>query len=185
MLKILKNPKTQNYITLKENILSNDFSWYYQSTSTYEVQADKGHENLPFYSHVLLTRPDTEKDPYCEIRSEKFEFTQNVVHEIISSNQNPFDDGSGRFFFMRMCINSTFPIEGGNQFCIPHSEHAFPHFNFICYLTDGHGGGRTFIEEHPPVSPVEDQCIIFTGKHYAELPKKGRRIIIVGTMVTY
>ena len=105
--------------------------------------------------------------------------TVGVVTEILK-----FNNKDAKFFFTRMSINATFPIEG-NQFTIPHHDHDFPHMNFLCYLTENHSGGRTFIDGHPPHEPVEDECIVFSGKHYIELPKKGRRIIIVGTFITY
>ena len=95
------------------------------------------------------------------------------------------DNKDAKFFFTRMSVNSTYPIVG-NQFTIPHNDHTFPHTNFICYLTDDHGGGgRTLIDGHQPHKPVEDECIVFTGEHYSELPKKGRRIVIVGTFACY
>ena len=64
-------------------------------------------------------------------------------------------------------------------------DHYFPHTNFICYLTEDRGGGRTFVEGHPPHKPVEDECIVFTVEHYSELPKNGSRIVIVGTFACY
>ena len=29
------------------------------------------------------------------------------------------------------------------------------HTNFICYITDNHGGGRTFVEGHEPYEPSD------------------------------
>ena len=67
----------------------------------------------------------------------------------------------------------------GEQFSNPHVDHDFPHVNFLAYLSDT--GGRTFVDGEE-FNPSEDDAIIFTGRHYLELPKKGRRIVIVGTM---
>ena len=179
MLEILKNPKTENYNTLKNKILDHEFPWYYQTESTTGLSVIKGHANHPFYSHILLTRPDTGAS-YTEAKSSETELGVAVITEILK-----FNDKDAKFFFTRLGINSTFPIEG-DQITMPHYDHDFPHLNFICYLNDDFdGGGRTFIEEHPPHKPVEDECIVFSGKHYMELPKKGRRIIIVATLITY
>ena len=179
MLEILKNPKTENYNLLKKTIFNHEFPWYYNEISTTGLSDIKGHANHPFYSHILLTRPETGVS-YAEAKSSETELGVAVVSEILK-----FNDKNSRFFFTRISINSTFPIEG-NQITVPHHDHDFPHINFICYLNDDYGGGgRTFIEEHQPHEPVEDECIAFSGKHYMELPKKGRRIIIVATLITY
>lgn len=179
MLKILKIPKFEEYDKMRERIFDHQFPWYYNEKSTRGLDDVDGHTNHPFYSHILLTRPETGA-PYCEPKSSATDDIIKVMGTIIESNNK-----ESNFFFTRMSVNCTFPIEG-NQFSIPHHDHLFPHTNFICYLTDDHGeGGRTFIEGHPPHKPVKDQFIVFTGKHYTELPKRGRRIIIVGTFINY
>ena len=191
MLKILNNPKTENYRILKKKILDSEFPWYYQHQSTirYPRSAKGKYKSHPLYSHSILMRGDAigcGLERYNTIESSIGEFTLQVVSDIILSNEDRFDDnGHKGFIIMRMNINSSFPIDDDIQFTVPHFDHQFPHKNFICYLTEGHGGGRTFIKGHPPVEPVEDQCILFEGEHYMELPCKGRRIIIVGTMITY
>ena len=65
------------------------------------------------------------------------------------------------------------------QFTNPHTDHSFKHVNLLIYLTDN--GGKTFVEgeEH---EPSEDDVILFTGEHFFELPKKGRRIVIIATL---
>ena len=63
MLKILKNPVTNNYVDLKEFILSNDFVWRYD-TST----------GMPFYGHTFLERPEVTgfSQPLSELVNLKF-----------------------------------------------------------------------------------------------------------------
>ena len=179
MLEILKNPKSEGYDEIRERVFDHQFPWYYNSTSTNGLDDMDGHANHPFYSHIILTRPET-GDSYTASKSSASELFVGVMGDILT-----FNNTNVRFFFTRMSVNCTFPIEG-TQFTIPHNDHDFPHTNFICYLTDDHGGGgRTFIEGHSPHKPIKDQFIVFTGKHYMELPKKGRRIIIVGTFITY
>ena len=60
--------------------------------------------------------------------------------------------------------------------------HHFPHKNILLYLTDT--GGKTFVEEEYH-DPKEDDVIIFSGNHWAELPKTGRRIVIVNTIYIF
>jgi hypothetical protein len=178
MLEILKNPKTENYQKLKNSIFDNYFPWFYQKTSTTGEDNIPGHTNIPFYCHTLLDRPDKGKK-YTESKSSASQLSVAVVSEILQFN-NP----NAEFFFLRMSVNATYHVIG-NQFTIPHNDHSFPHTNFICYLTDNHGGGRTFVEGHQPYEPVEDECIVFTGEHYMELPRKGRRVNIVATLISY
>ena len=178
MLEILKNPKTEDYLLLKERIFTPDFPWYYHEQSTYDDGVE-GHSNHPYYGHIILGRPEIGVR-YTEPKSSTTELAVAVVSEILK-----FNSKNAEFFFTRMTVNSTYPIVG-NQVSIPHHDHNFPHTNFICYLTDDHGGGgRTLIDGHQPHKPVEDECIVFTGKHYGELPKKNRRVVIVATLITY
>ena len=187
MLEILQNPKTENYQNLKEHIFNDHFPWFYQKTSTTGVDNIFGHTNHPFYSHVILDRPD-KGNKYSQLNSSIGKLAIEAISEIIEFNLNSclwmFNSKNLEFFFLRMSVNATFPAIG-NQFSIPHKDHSFHHTNFICYLTDNHGGGRTFVEGHEPYEPVEDECIVFSGEHYLELPKKGRRVNIVATLISY
>ena len=179
MLEILKNPKTENYQNLKNHIFNDHFPWFYQKTSTTGVDNIFGHTNHPFYSHVILNRPD-KGNKYSQLNSSISKLALEAISEIIEFNSKDME-----FFFLRMSVNAFYPTIG-NQFTIPHNDHSFPHTNFICYLTDDHGGGgRTFVEGHQPHEPVEDECIVFTGEHYMELPRKGRRVNIVATLISY
>ena len=62
----------------------------------------------------------------------------------------------------------------------------YPHGNIIVYLTNA--GGKTFVsngdnspyEEH---DPVEDDIILFSGKHFMQNPSDNRRIILVATIL--
>tara|TARA_B100001250_G_C19532352_1_gene670995 strand:+ start:165 stop:701 length:537 start_codon:yes stop_codon:yes gene_type:complete len=178
LLEILKNPKTEDYLLLKERIFTPDFPWYYHEQSTYDDGVE-GHSNYPYYGHIILGRPEIGAR-YTEPKSSTTELAVAVVSEILK-----FNNENAEFFFTRMSVNSTYPIVG-NQLSIPHHDHNFPHTNFMCYLNDNHGGGgRTFIDGHQPYEPVEDECIVFSGKHYGELPKKNVRVVIVATLITY
>lgn len=175
MIQILHNSKSESYKQLKKEILSDNFPWHYQETTTDKDLKYEGHQNVYNLGHNFLIRP--EQNGYSKINSKYFSHAFNVVREILS--ENGFSNDT--YFFLRLNANCSIPVDG-EQFSNPHIDHQFPHVNFLSYLTDT--GGRTFVEgeEH---DPSEDDTILFTGKHYLELPKKGRRIVLVATMFGY
>tara|TARA_B100000579_G_C22595179_1_gene739988 strand:+ start:120 stop:677 length:558 start_codon:yes stop_codon:yes gene_type:complete len=181
MIKILENPQSENYKLLKNNILDNTFPWYYSNYSVIKSWEDnknplkdnlENYAQVPFYSHTILDRPENKK--YSSASSNFLEDSIVAINEIIKYNF-----GDKRYFHLRISANCTHPSTG-IQFSMPHQDHEFDHLNFICYLNNA--GGRTFIDGHQPYEPVEDECIVFSGKHYGELPKKKRRIVLVSTI---
>ena len=69
---------------------------------------------------------------------------------------------------------------------LPHIDHQYPHGNVIMYFTDS--GGKTFCESksagvYDYHDPSEDDIILFSGKHYMQSPIKGRRVILVTTIL--
>ncbi len=172
MIQILHNSKTESYKQLKEIILGTYFPWYYNGNTTNKDYEFEGHQNIYHFGHSFLVRP--EEHGYSKPNSKHFPLAFEVVSEILK--ENGFDRST--YFFLRLNANCSLPISG-EQFSNPHVDHDFPHVNFLAYLSDT--GGRTFVDGEE-FNPSEDDVIIFTGKHYLELPKKGRRIVIVGTM---
>lgn len=174
MLKILQNSKTENYKKLKENIFSPFFPWFYSGNTIEDPVEIAGFKSMPQYAHVFLSRP--EEYGWSQPASELHELAAEVIREILK--ENGFYPKN--YFFLRIASNCISPDEG-IQLSLPHEDHNFPHFNFLTYLTSS--GGSTFVEgqEH---RPVEDQSILFTGKHYMQLPKKERRIVLVATFMT-
>ena len=172
MIQLLQNSKTESYKKLKEIILSDYFSWYYNENTTNHGYNFDGHQNIYQFGHSFLARP--EEYGYSKPNSKYFSLASNVVSEIL--DENKFDRST--YFFLRLNANCILPMQG-NQFTNPHVDHHFPHVNFLAYLTNS--GGRTFVgeDEH---NPSEDDVILFSGKHYLEAPKKDRRIIIVATI---
>ena len=146
MIQILHNSKTESYKQLKKIILSDDFSWHYQETTTTNDDLKyEGHQNVCNLGHNFLIRPEI--NGYSKVNSKGFSLAMNVVREILSENGFPSDT----YFFLRINANCSIPVNG-DQFSIPHIDHDFPHVNFLSYLTDT--GGRTFVEgeEHDPKS---------------------------------
>tara|TARA_B100001029_G_C14939849_1_gene382583 strand:+ start:114 stop:671 length:558 start_codon:yes stop_codon:yes gene_type:complete len=181
MINILENPQSETYKLLKNNILNHTFPWYYsdydvktplERVQQYGVDKLKNHTQIPFYSHCILDRPESKK--YSSVESHLLEESIVAINEIIKYNL-----GDKKYFHLRICANCTHPSTG-IQFSMPHHDHEFDHLNFICYLNNT--GGKTFIEGEDPYDPSEDQCILFSGEHYMELPKKERRVVLVSTI---
>ena len=171
MMRLLENPKSDNYQSLKKIILGDHFPWFYSTTTTF-VDNVTGHCNIPQYSHSFIGRPEV--FGFSKHDSGIYETAVDVVREILTENNIP----THSYFILRLATNCTYPCEG-IQLSMPHVDHQFPHKNFIIYLTSA--GGSTFVEgkEH---KPIEDQSMLFSGEHYIQLPKKERRIVLVATL---
>ena len=180
MIRTITNPLTQEYLSLKKFILSNEFPWFYSSFST-RVEKD-GHFNLPFYSHAFLKRPETSEGKYPTATSPYLDQVSIVCQQILNTNGIKFNT------FLRLNLNCTHPQEK-LFLTVPHCDHPFPHLNLLVYFSDG--GGKTYTEEEN-YTPVEDGAIILEGDHYYEvgdewpinsLPLERRRVVLVATLI--
>lgn len=160
----LYNPCSIAYGHIKNVFLSGDFSWNYYDSEV----------GVPYYGHILLNRPEINR--YSSVHSEYLDQVVYVVDEILKQNNFTKD-----YFFLRSAVNCTH-ADGTLLHSQKHEDHHFPHKNILLYLTDT--GGRTFVEEEYH-DPKEDDVIIFSGEHWAELPKTGRRVVIVNTIYTF
>ena len=88
MLEILKNPKSEGYDEIRERVFDHQFPWYYNSTSTNGLDDMDGHINHPFYSHILLTRPET-GGSYTASKSSASELFVGVMGDILKFNNLP------------------------------------------------------------------------------------------------
>tara|TARA_R100000005_G_C4888667_1_gene136649 strand:+ start:57 stop:602 length:546 start_codon:yes stop_codon:yes gene_type:complete len=178
MIKILQNPKTDRYLELKKNVLSDNFPWYWCPESTGGNPEVEGHRNIPYYSHPLLGRPDVRK--FSQVTSVYLEPYIKVAEEILEHNGM-----RSNYFFLRACINCVHPMSG-IQYCIPHVDHDFPHKNLIMYFTNSGGNtyvkGGQYFKKYEEYVPKEDDVVLFSGEHYMQVPKEERRIIIVSTL---
>lgn len=61
MIKQLNNPKSTNYFLLKQEILSDNFCWYWVNSTTEESPEKEnlnGFKNHEYLSHCVLRRPN-------------------------------------------------------------------------------------------------------------------------------
>ena len=134
MIKVLENPKTNNYRQLKKFVLSNEFPWRHNESC-----------NMPFYSHVFLQRPEI--NGYSEPHSKWTNQNLMVMAEIIDYNSLYKDIP---YFFLRSNANATHP-DSGRQYSDRHVDHPnTPHSNLIVYLTDTDGDTIIGDNRHSP-----------------------------------
>lgn len=172
MIQKLENFKSNEYLELKEHILSNDFPWYYNSISTPSLEQNN-HVNTPFYGHTFIRRPEDEEGKYPRAYSSSVDWVTRVCLSILNANQIKINS------FLRINANCTHP-EKKVVNSVPHQDHYYDHTNLILYLTAA--GGETIVEGEE-YSPLEDDAIVFKGEHYMRTPKKDRRIILIATFI--
>lgn len=158
----MKNPLTDNYLSLKSLVLSSNFPWYFCRNAD---------DDFDFHGHSFIERPESGlRLPV--IKSNDFDLCYTVFMEILEYNEVSVNT------FYRMGANAVSPSSGRNP--VEHVDHEFPHKNLLVYLTDA--GGATIVEGKR-YDPQEDSVLLFTGRHYHEFPKERRRVVLVATFI--
>jgi len=184
-MKRLKNPQSDNYTRLKRWVLGTDIMWSYIPTATPNYIDNDGvdgeQKNLPFYTRTILERPENQYKYPKPGHSDDDERhgVINALNEIFEFNKIDFAS------YLRISLNCVH-AEDKVYNSLPHIDHQYPHGNVIIYFTDN--GGKTFCESKTPGTydyhdPSEDDIILFSGKHYMQSPTKGRRVILVTTIL--
>ena len=175
MIKVLHNPKSEEYLRFKEFILSDDMRWGYNS---YTTKSEKeGHTNVGMYVHGMLIAPENTPHKVPSVSDKAmFDTASKLCYDILLEN------GIEVKTFLRLCINCVHPYSEVVK-TVPHQDHPRikEHNNLLIYLTNA--GGKTVVgdEYH---DPQEDDIITFGGdEHYHYTPEKERRIVIVGTFI--
>jgi hypothetical protein len=175
MIKVLHNPKSEEYLSFKEFILSNKMKWVYIPHTT-ESEMD-GHTNIGMYAHGLLVAPEKTKLQVPEVvDTAMFNAASVICYNTLLENDIIVNS------FLRMSINCVHPLSKVVK-SVPHRDHEDikEHNNLLIYLTNS--GGKTVVgdEYH---DPQEDDVITFGGyEHYHYTPEKERRIVIVATFI--
>jgi len=173
MMKLV-NPKTEDYLGLKELILSEHFPWFHYN-ETLEPGSDlEEYEDSPFLSHGFLIRPGVDGNYYSRANSQNLNQLQQVFKQIC------FVNGLDPKIVYRMNANYTTPTEK-NLPSPPHVDHDYPHKNMLIYLTPTNGGNT--IVDGEEIVTEEDDVIVFDGslKHCARPPVKKRRVVLIIT----
>lgn len=175
------NPKTNEYLKLKEFILSSQFQWSYlpynvtkQSDKTYSQQYDSEgtpYNNFPIYYNVILERKETRRGVRPNPLLSKF---LRVYEQILEHNNIPIKNP------YRICVNASHPTPNNTKPSPPHIDHGYPHRNMIIYLTPTYNG-HTIVQGEPHPKE-EDDILVFDGvQHHLYPPTQNRRVVIVCT----
>ena len=171
-IKELKNPLTQEYLSLKKIIISFEIPWQYAISTS-------GDQGKFYFSHRILTRP-TEQLLAPNITSNYFDLAIEVLSQIIKYNNLKVNS------FMRINVNLTIN-HGGGPACDPHYDHTFPHKNLLIYLNQASGPTvsiNSYDSTEEYFHPKEDAIITFEGEHYQYQPNIGeKRIVLVATYI--
>lgn len=172
MIRELKNPLTENYFALKQQVLSKTFPWFYFQYSTENTKIE-GFTDVPFYSHTILERPG-EGNLHPKVTSSYSDLVDNVLKEILEFNSIEIN------CFFRINFNCSHYFDGNPT--IPHFDHNFSHKNLLIYFNECQGDTFLYDEETYKFSPKEDSIISFEGLHGSGQPLLGqRRIVMVAT----
>ena len=186
MLDVLDNPMTEQYVGLKQHVLSSDFPLHWihaticadewcQANALGERCPNQNDEDIPFLSHAVLRRTG-DKSGTPEVGSPIFHQARQVFDEILDHN------GIGPRHFYRMNVNMTMPTP--KRMSPTHTDHPYPHSNLLVYL-NGFTGGRTWVEGVEGPQPIEDMVVTFGGvPHRAAPPIEDRRVVLVATYGT-
>ena len=175
MIKVLHNPKSEEYLRFKEFILSDDMRWGYNSYTTNSEK--EGHTNVGVYVHGMLIAPENTPHKVPSVSDKAmFDTASKLCYDTLLEN------GIEVKTFLRLCVNCVHPYSEVVK-TVPHRDHQGikEHNNLLIYLTNA--GGKTVVgdEYH---DPQEDDIITFGGdEHYHYTPEKERRIVIVGTFI--
>ena len=168
MITKLKNPliPLPHYHEFKQYVLDGAFPWYH------------GHGNSGnpgFFGHVLIRRPEESWGRFSQDESPYTRKVVDIFQKIMDYNNIEIKS------ILRLNLNLVYPVPFGKQTTPPHTDHEFPHYNFLLYLTDA--GGKLVVGKES-FDPREDDVVMFEGEtHYIHLPKKDLRVALVATYI--
>ena len=185
MITQLKNPKTNEYLDIKELVLGRSFPWFYCDASV-DVSDDfkdvtpnwRQFINAPFYSHNVLDRPEMYGRNYSAVNSNEAETVIKMLNQLFDYN------GIELWHWIRINFNCVQPHPKRRQ-TVPHHDHTRPHNNLLIYLTGA--GGETIVGQEVH-DPKEDDVIIWPDEPDGDMhchcePETERRIVLVATYV--
>lgn len=172
MISILLNPKTSEYLSLKEKLNGSYIPWFYHPSSTSDEM--DGYTNNPIYQHMILEGPNPNNGSFIPVpKSELIGLCEKVIGQIFQSNE------ISAKHIHRICANVVHYYDGIPS--VPHVDHEdIVHKNMVIYL-------NSFTKGEIEVSgslykPMEDDIITFTGYHSVHQPGPGdRRVVLVAT----
>ena len=181
-IEVLDNPKTEEYLKLKDIILSSEFTWTYKGSTNPALNVDdEVFTANPIYQHSIVAGVDVNPSflvPRVESRLSDHVFV--VIRQILDFNKIEYNQ------IHRCVINQIHYWDGKPS--PPHKDHYnFYHRNCIIYLNEFDDGQIDVYsddgEERQFHKPSEDDVVTFDGLHHSvhQPAPMQRRVVIVFT----
>ena len=147
-----------------------NFPWYLSPHAVYG-------DDSPFLYHAVIRRPEARKDGDEIFNSSMGSFCMELINQFAERNKIKYET------VYRCSINLTFPLSLPPT---PHDDHEFPYKHFLIYLNDSGGDTCIFNKKgtkiEKRITPEKHKGVCFEKRqHYAELPTKGIRLVVVYT----
>ena len=143
MIKVLHNPKSEEYLRFKEFILSDDMRWGYNSYTTNSER--EGHTNVGVYVHGMLIAPENTPHKVPSVSDKAmFDTASKLCYDTLLEN------GIEVKTFLRLCVNCVHPYSEVVK-TVPHQDHPRikEHNNLLIYLHHLPSHQRNTRPQHP------------------------------------
>lgn len=134
---------------IDNEILSNQFPWYWQDSST--------SYKYPFFSHIIIPRYDLETEE-LKINSPLFTFFDDIRKSFCDIHNISFTR------YLRASLNLS--LYFNSEHSEPHIDHPFPHKSIIMYLNDFTNGSTIIFDKQfdGTTSTITDNAPIILQK---------------------
>ena len=171
--KINVDNKTNKLIDL---VLGTTFPWFY-------INQLHDRTNYKYFGHILLARsPELKNNIQKEgiVNSNYYERFETIFMDFCNENNIKVNN------ILRMALNNTWHCEGIHSEI--HTDHNFPHFNFLWYINDFTKGSTYVYEEDyktlkKEIKAEKDKAVVFGGEPHASgfCGPNEHRIVLVTT----
>ena len=178
----LRNPKTQEYNILKEEILSMNFTWTYKGSTDPSDNIDTNQfTSNPVYQHCIVAGADVNPEFLIpRVESKYAELVFVAIRQILDVNNIEYTQ------IHRCVVNQIHYWDGKPS--PPHLDHhTFYHKNCLIYLNSFDKGEISLYDESGKLmesyKPYEDDIVTFDGYNHSvhQCEPMQRRVVIVFT----
>ena len=178
----LRNPKTQEYNILKEEILSMNFTWTYKGSTDPSDNIDTNQfTSNPVYQHCIVAGADVNPEFLIpRVESKYAELVFVAIRQILDANNIEYTQ------IHRCVVNQIHYWDGKPS--PPHLDHhTFFHRNCLIYLNSFDKGEISLYDEDGELmesyKPYEDDIVTFDGYNHSvhQCEPMQRRVVIVFT----
>ena len=159
---------TQVHEDFLKFVLSADFPWFYQESNA----------NNMMVCHPLMIRDEDKQPVTGKINSTLFSFAEEIFKSFCKKQNIKVNT------IFRAAFNCTWRTSESHTGI--HTDHNFPHYNFILYLNDASGDTVIFDKDNQEVlriKPEKHKAVVFSGEPHAQecCAIDERRVVMVVT----